>query len=249
LFRGRQSLAVRFPPSPGLSATLSPRRGGEGPAECQRASARAVHHRPSPAAPPRWPPLPQHDLRSTEPRWPRERVGVRATWPLSSSCLSHSPDLSLHSLSLHSLGLRPRGEGEGAAWFFGLTHRAHAKRVAAAGCDSNPLPAAGPGRSRSFVCPFARLSSDAGPAERTQRSTPPPPCLWTRADGVLGWTPSGRGPGRTTFPAHPIGCLHTQAQRSEHSGPPPRHPGCGPSRSVFCGCTPSGRPRPATADS
>ena len=102
-----------FPPSPGLSATLSPRRGGEGPAECQRASARAVHHRPRPAAPPRWPPLPQHDLRSTEPTWPRERVGVRATWPLSSSVspiplISHST-LSHSTLSASGRGVRAKG--------------------------------------------------------------------------------------------------------------------------------------------
>ena len=39
------------------------------------------------------------------------------------------------------------------------------------------LNAGTPGRSKSFVRPSARLSADEDPAERTQRSAPPPPGL------------------------------------------------------------------------
>ncbi len=59
---------------------------------------------------PRVPPLPREDSRKTEPARLRERAGVRANGPLSSLCLSRSPDLSLHSLLLYSLGLRPRAK-------------------------------------------------------------------------------------------------------------------------------------------
>ena len=60
------------------------------------------------------------------------------------------------------------------------------------------------------------------PSGRTQRSAPPPRCLWTQADGVLGWPPNGDG-GCTDpnlFSANWHGGLPTNAQRSGHRGPP-----------------------------
>ncbi len=55
------------------------------------------------------------------------------------------------------------------------------------------------------LCPSVRVFSDECPSERTQRSAPPPSCLWSRADGVLGGTPSGDGPCPIQVGSLPIG--------------------------------------------
>jgi len=121
-------------------------------------------------------PLPPQGGRGTR-RMPA-RLGTRCSppsTPRGTAALAPSPATRSPVNRAEVAAGEGWGEGEGAAWFFGLTHRAHTKRVAAAGCDSNALPAVGPGRSRSCVCPSPRLSPDEYPAERTQRSAPPPP--------------------------------------------------------------------------
>jgi hypothetical protein len=72
-------------------------------------------------------------------------------------------------------------------------------------------------RSEFVLCPSARVSSAECPAERTQRSAPPPPCFCPQADGGLGWTPSGDG-GQTdpgSFSAHRCASLPTNTQRAD----------------------------------
>jgi hypothetical protein len=63
----------------------------------------------------------------------------------------------------------------------------------------------GPNRSRFALGPAERWSPDKRPAERTQRSAPPPRCLWMQADGLLGGTPSGRGLSRSRLVLCPSG--------------------------------------------
>ena len=53
------------------------------------------------------------------------------------------------------------------------------------------LRAHGGYRSMFFGCPLGLGFSDVCPAERTQRSAPPPPCSWTLGASVCGWGSSG----------------------------------------------------------
>ena len=71
--------------------------------------------------------------------------------------------------------------------------------------------------------PRGRFSFDPCPAERTQRSAPPPPGCWVH------WARCGDGRGLGVsdpgfLAAHGIGFRSIQVQRSGHGGPPPRHP-------------------------
>jgi len=113
---------------------------------------------------------------------------------------------------------RPAGPGWESGWPFGpvhgwfSTHWGGGFRMNAHGSGHRGPPprhpVTGPGRTVCSVgcttgrrlpgpwlvlCPLGRWSLDECPAERTQRSAPPPSCLWSRADGVLGGTPSGDG--------------------------------------------------------
>jgi hypothetical protein len=89
-------------------------------------------------------------------------------------------------------------------------------------------------RSKSVSAHRHEGLPNKSPAERTQRSAPPPPCLWPLADDVLGWTPNGRGPSRSRFVLCPSElCLPDKrpAERTQRSALPPRdcrvHPnGC-----------------------
>jgi hypothetical protein len=80
------------------------------------------------------------------------------------------------------------------------------------------------GRSMVFGCPSGRGSADESPAERTQRSAPPPPCVWALAGGCLGLSAQRRllvDP--WSLSAHRVGDLRTRVQRSGYRDPR----GCG----------------------
>ena len=80
------------------------------------------------------------------------------------------------------------------------------------------------GRSMVFGCPSGRGSLDWRPAERTQRSAPPPPCVWTLAGGCL-WLIVQRGVvGRSKIHGCPLGrgsADESPAERTQRSAPPP----------------------------